>query len=404
VLVLSAWCLGILNSHRRFFLSYAAPVLWNGAIIAALLGFGGRADSERLAEYVAWGATIGCLLQFGAQLPSALRLLGRFRPAPRLADPTCGACSPASARSWSGAAWLQISAYVDTAYASLVSARALAALSYAQAIYLLPVSLFGMAVSAAELPEMSREGALGGDRAESLRGRVAQASARIAFFVIPSVVALALLGDVMGRALLQTGRFDGAESRYAGYLLMGSAVGLLAATLGPPLLLGLLRARRHAHAALVRDRAGGARRGAGVGSPPPVCRTCSARRATWGAAGITAAAASPRGSSSCSAARAPASHRRRARDGAAGRLWLAALLAAAAALGLKWWLSVSMGVDPAGRARVAGEWLPAPRPAPDSRRRRDPRRVRRVYLSACAALGVPQVRRCCAGSRRASDG
>ena len=41
LLVLSAWCLGVLNSHRRFFLSYAAPVLWNLAIIGSLLAFGG---------------------------------------------------------------------------------------------------------------------------------------------------------------------------------------------------------------------------------------------------------------------------------------------------------------------------------------------------------------------------
>src|SRR5690606_17732053 len=33
ILVLSAWALGILNSHRRFFVSYIAPVLWNAAII-----------------------------------------------------------------------------------------------------------------------------------------------------------------------------------------------------------------------------------------------------------------------------------------------------------------------------------------------------------------------------------
>src|SRR6185369_7702927 len=41
LLVLSAWCLGVLNSHRRFFISYVAPVLWNLAIIAALFAFGG---------------------------------------------------------------------------------------------------------------------------------------------------------------------------------------------------------------------------------------------------------------------------------------------------------------------------------------------------------------------------
>src|SRR4051812_35061595 len=36
LLVMSAWCLGVLNSHRQFFLSYAAPVLWNVTIILTL--------------------------------------------------------------------------------------------------------------------------------------------------------------------------------------------------------------------------------------------------------------------------------------------------------------------------------------------------------------------------------
>src|SRR4051794_38893003 len=29
LLVMAAWCLGVLNSHHRFLLSYAAPVVWN---------------------------------------------------------------------------------------------------------------------------------------------------------------------------------------------------------------------------------------------------------------------------------------------------------------------------------------------------------------------------------------
>ena len=37
LLVLSAWCLGVLNSHHRFFLSYTAPVMWNAAMIATLV-------------------------------------------------------------------------------------------------------------------------------------------------------------------------------------------------------------------------------------------------------------------------------------------------------------------------------------------------------------------------------
>src|SRR5579862_2382677 len=52
VLVLSAWCLGILNSHRKFFLSYISPVMMNLAIIVALIWFG-RSDLPRLAVYAA---------------------------------------------------------------------------------------------------------------------------------------------------------------------------------------------------------------------------------------------------------------------------------------------------------------------------------------------------------------
>src|SRR5438094_9242261 len=37
LLVLSAWCLGVLNSHHRFLLSYTAPVMWNAAMIASLV-------------------------------------------------------------------------------------------------------------------------------------------------------------------------------------------------------------------------------------------------------------------------------------------------------------------------------------------------------------------------------
>src|ERR1039458_756732 len=45
VLVLSAWCLGILNSHRKFLLSYSAPVVWNLAMIATLI-WGGRHHTQ----------------------------------------------------------------------------------------------------------------------------------------------------------------------------------------------------------------------------------------------------------------------------------------------------------------------------------------------------------------------
>jgi len=232
LLVLSAWCLGVLNSHRKFFLSYAAPVAWNLAQIAVLLVAGPRVDQDRLTTLLAWGVVAGSALQLGVQLPALWPLLGRFRPS---LDTTSAAMR---AVLWGffpilvARGVVQVSALVDTYYASLISPQTVAVLGYTQLLALLPVSLFGMSVSAAELPELARETALGAEATERLRRRIDTGLQRIAFFVVPSAVAFLLLGDVLGGLLFQTGRFDAADTRWLWYLLIGSAVGLVAGTLG----------------------------------------------------------------------------------------------------------------------------------------------------------------------------
>jgi putative peptidoglycan lipid II flippase len=232
LLVLSAWCLGILNSHRKFFLSYAAPVLWNCAIIAALALGGGRVDRAQLARIVAYGACAGSLLQFVIQLPTVMRLLGTFRPTLNVNNDAVRTVLRGFLPVLIGRGVVQVSAYVDTAYASLISERALSALSYAQTMYLIPISVFGMAVSAAELPEMSRAIGTTEEVAAKLRNRVSAGTRRIAFYIVPSAAVFLMLGDVAAAALLQTGRFTPADTRYLWYLLIGSTVGLAAATFG----------------------------------------------------------------------------------------------------------------------------------------------------------------------------
>ena len=73
-LVASAWCLGVLNSHGKFLLSYTAPVAWNAAMIATLLYFGERHGIEWLAMDLAWGSVDGSFLQFAVQAPMAFGL------------------------------------------------------------------------------------------------------------------------------------------------------------------------------------------------------------------------------------------------------------------------------------------------------------------------------------------
>lgn len=232
LLVFSAWCLGILNSHRRFFLSYSVGVLWNIAMIAALLWFGPHSGQDRLAKIVAWASVVGSAAMFLAQLPVVLRLV----PALRIELATRLESVRIVIRNFGpvfvSRGVVQVSAYVDSIIASILPSGAASALSNAQTIYLLPVSLFGMSVSASELPEMSRAVGADANFAAQLRLRLVSGLRRITFLVIPSVVAFVVLGDVIAGAIYQSGRFTRADTVWEWGILAGSGIGLLASTQG----------------------------------------------------------------------------------------------------------------------------------------------------------------------------
>jgi putative peptidoglycan lipid II flippase len=232
LLVMSAWCLGVLNSHRRFFLSYAAPVIWNLTIIVVLIAFGRSTTGYPLAKVTAWGSVLGSALQFAVQVPPVLRLLGRLHLRLSTQLESVRKVVRNFAPVFVGRGVVQISAYVDTVLASLLPTGAVAALSYAQVLYTLPVSLFGMSVSAAELPAMSSAAGPEDKRSAELRTRLERGLRQIAFFVVPSAIAFLALGDVVGGAVYQSGAFTREMTVYVWGILAGSAVGLLASTLG----------------------------------------------------------------------------------------------------------------------------------------------------------------------------
>jgi putative peptidoglycan lipid II flippase len=231
IFVLGAWCLGVLNSHRRFFLSYAAPVVWNVAMIVALLGFGARQARSDLAMTLAWASVIGAALTFLVQLPTVLRLV----PSLRVALDRTSAGARQVMRNFVpvfvSRGVVQISGYIDQWLASFLPEGMVALLGYAQSVYVLPVSLFGMAVSAAELPEMS--GVTGTEEVRNayLRQRLDAGLRRIAYFVIPSAAAFLALGDVIAQLLFEYGAFGPQSTIFSWGILAGSAVGLLAGTL-----------------------------------------------------------------------------------------------------------------------------------------------------------------------------
>lgn len=229
VLVLSAWCLGVLNSHRRFLLPYAAPATLNLVVVATLLLFGGR-PLEQLVVWTTWGAVVGSGVMFAVQLPA----VWRAAPPPVVSLRLDFAPTREVVRNFFPAlinrGVAQISGYLDNILASLVSPAAVGVLGYAQDVYMLPVSLFGIAVSAAELPALA---SATGEReavAAQMRERLARAARRMSFFVIPSSVAFLALGGGIVGVLYRGGRFDDQAATTVWLTLAAATVGLRAAT------------------------------------------------------------------------------------------------------------------------------------------------------------------------------
>jgi putative peptidoglycan lipid II flippase len=235
LMVVSAWCLGILNTHRRFFLPYAAPALWNVAGIVAMAAagtwFANRTLSidvqlHRIALALAWGTVAGAVLQVGIQLPACWRLLHgialRVSVAPEGVRGVLAAWLPLVL----GAGVAQISGFVDTVLGSFTGPGGVSALGYAQLVQVLPVSLFGVSVAAVSLPELARDATTVMPN-DLLRARIATAFRRITFFVLPSAFAFAALGPVIVAALFQTGRFTAEDSGVVGGVLAAYGVGLV---------------------------------------------------------------------------------------------------------------------------------------------------------------------------------
>ena len=238
-LVLSAWCLGVLNSHGRFFLSYVAPVIFNLVQIAVLVGAGlsvfasdagvapRAATQVSLATWLAVGTVVGGALQFLVQLPTVLRLDRELRPSLRTDLPGVRATLRAFGPVVTARGVVQLSSYVQVFLASFLAAGALATLRYAQILYMLPISLFAMSVAAAELPELSR--VKPGERGATTV-RLQQGLARIAAFVVPTALGYLVVGDLVAGALFQTGEFVRLDTVAVWMVLGGYSLGLLATT------------------------------------------------------------------------------------------------------------------------------------------------------------------------------
>jgi putative peptidoglycan lipid II flippase len=240
LMVISGWCLAIQNSHRRFFMSYASSALWSLAQIVLLFGWGATSADEtrppllgigsrvssptELAWWLAWATLIGAILQIGAQLPQVISLVRPMRISLDRAVPGVEKTLRNFGPVVLALSAVQISSFIDTRIASQLPTGAIATINYAAQLYTLPVSLFGLSVAAASLPDFSRDTLHATD---VLRDRLRSGWVRILFYIIPSAIVFVLYGDLVVTLLLRSGRFGQAETELVHLVIAAYAVGLV---------------------------------------------------------------------------------------------------------------------------------------------------------------------------------
>lgn len=220
---IAALAMGVLNSHRRFFLPTVAPVLNNLTVIAAFALFALIAPRDPMAAIytLAAGTTLGVAVMAVVMLPSVWRL--GYRPRFVTGHPALG-----PAARLAGPMLLFVASSVGVqAVANLVGSSfgGVANLWYAFMIFTLPYGVFVVAIATALMPELSERYAL--EDPDGYRSTLSFGLRTMAFVVVPASVGMVALATPIVALLYERGNFTRADTQIVASLLVAYGVGLL---------------------------------------------------------------------------------------------------------------------------------------------------------------------------------
>lgn len=220
---LMAIAMGVLNSYRHFTAPAMAPVFFNLAIIASVLGVAPFLDTPVYS--LAIGVIIGGFLQFFIQMPYMKRY--GMTPAPfiDLKDPAIKRIFLLMGPAAFGVGVYQLNIFVTQWFASHLEEGAISYLYYAGRLMELPLGVFGVAVSTAVLPSLSEHVAK--KEWEGFRHSLSFAARMVNFVNIPATVGLVLLSFPIIDILFKRGEFTAADSTGTAVALYFYALGLV---------------------------------------------------------------------------------------------------------------------------------------------------------------------------------
>ena len=224
MLGISGVVVGVLNSYHRFGIFAIAPLFWNIAIIAVLVGLAPAfPEGEEIYAY-AIGVLVGTLIQLAMvaydlrNTPFSLRRVFAWRS--DLVKKVLILMLPVTI----SLGLINFNLSVNTFFGTLVSEQAPAAIDKAFRIYMLPQGMFSVAVATVVFPTLARFAAR---RAfDDLRSTLANGMRMIMLVLLPAAAAILVLSEPMTRLVYERGDFDAASTELVSTALFWFAFSL----------------------------------------------------------------------------------------------------------------------------------------------------------------------------------
>ena len=213
---------GVLNARFHFLLPALAPWLYNLSIIAGALLLHERVGIMGPALGVAVGAGLHLLVQLPGLALVGMRYRATFNPRTPGVDEVLRLMGPRVLTL--GAA--QVSWLVTTVLASGLAEGSITALTYAWALVMVPVGIFGMAPATAAFPSLAQ--AVAQQDWARYRHLLSTGLRRAVFLSVPGSVGLILLREPLVVLLFERGEFDRASTLLTTVVLVFFSVGLFA--------------------------------------------------------------------------------------------------------------------------------------------------------------------------------
>lgn len=192
---------GVLNTYGRFSIPAITPALLNLSMISAVIFLAPHLDRPVFA--LAWGVTLGGVLQLGLQLHAVARL-GMLRfPSVDWTHPGVRRVLTLMGPAVFGVSVAQINLLVDTLIASFLIEGSISWLYYSDRLMEFPLGIFGIALGTVILPSLSEHHAKG--RPEAFSDTLDWGLRLACVITIPATVGLATLAGPMLSSLFQYG-------------------------------------------------------------------------------------------------------------------------------------------------------------------------------------------------------